>query len=402
MIDSLAEHGVDPADLVPALMATHTVKNPEFDPEAKRRADIAAREEAERGAGAGEEAEAEAEDEHGSKGDGQDKDSKALDVDAESILDPAPPYAEQPHSPLPTFDDDGGDIGDIGGALGGPEDEGDIGSALSAPSASPVAPKHTLSAPEADEDDGDIGGVRPDEPEAEAEKEAPDTKPHEETTAPVAEPIEEPEFQSMPHLPGVSTSITAADEDVTLDIRWTVLCDLFLVLVADSIYDSRSRAFLERIANALEFGWMDMVRFENRVTDALEMEERAQQLEQGEVIEARRKAALRKRYAMMGAAAVGGSLVIGLSAGLLAPLIGAGLGGFLGLVGVGGTTTFLTGVGGTALIASTGVLTGANVAAKGMGRRTREVRMFELKPLHNNKRVSCFITVGGWVRWVYR
>lgn len=142
---------------------------------------------------------------------------------------------------------------------------------------------------------------------------------------------------------------------------------------------------------------MDVVRFENRVTDALEIEERVQQLEQGEVIEARRKAALRKRYAMMGAAAVGGSLVIGLSAGLLAPLIGAGLGGFLGLVGVGGTTTFLTGIGGTALIASTGVLTGANIAAKGMGRRTREVRLFELKPLHNNKRVSCFITVGGYV-----
>ncbi|KAG9621611.1 DUF726-domain-containing protein, partial [Aureobasidium melanogenum] len=33
-------------------------------------------------------------------------------------------------------------------------------------------------------------------------------------------------------------------KNIDIDIRWTVLCDLFLVLVADSIYDGRSRALL--------------------------------------------------------------------------------------------------------------------------------------------------------------
>jgi hypothetical protein len=42
MIESLAEHGVDPADLVPALMTTHTVSNPDFDPKAKKEADAEA------------------------------------------------------------------------------------------------------------------------------------------------------------------------------------------------------------------------------------------------------------------------------------------------------------------------------------------------------------------------
>jgi hypothetical protein len=31
------------------------------------------------------------------------------------------------------------------------------------------------------------------------------------------------DFQAMPALPGVSTSLTSADEMVTLDIRWTVV-----------------------------------------------------------------------------------------------------------------------------------------------------------------------------------
>lgn len=173
------------------------------------------------------------------------------------------------------------------------------------------------------------------------------------------------------------------------------LCDLFLVLIADSVYDARSRTFLERVANALGFGWLDVVRFENRVTDALEIQESVGQLQQEEVIDSRRKAGKKKRYAIMGAAALGGGLVIGLSAGLLAPIIGAGLAGALGTIGIAGTGTFLAGAGGAAVITTTGVLTGVNIAGRGMAKRTREVRVFELKPLHNNKRVSCYLTVGG-------
>ena len=37
MIESLGEHGVVALDLVPALMTTHTVANPEYDPEEARR-----------------------------------------------------------------------------------------------------------------------------------------------------------------------------------------------------------------------------------------------------------------------------------------------------------------------------------------------------------------------------
>ena len=85
------------------------------------------------------------------------------------------------------------------------------------------------------------------------------------------------------------------------------LCDLFLVLIADSVYDSRSRAFLELVARALGFEWVDVVRFENRVTDALEIQEAVEKSEQGEIIEGRRTQARRRRYAYMGLAAAGAS-----------------------------------------------------------------------------------------------
>ena len=43
MVETLAERGLQPRDLVPALVATHTVANSEYDPaEAKRQADLPA------------------------------------------------------------------------------------------------------------------------------------------------------------------------------------------------------------------------------------------------------------------------------------------------------------------------------------------------------------------------
>jgi hypothetical protein len=91
----------------------------------------------------------------------------------------------------------------------------------------------------------------------------------------------------------------------------------------------------------------------------------------------------------------GGGLVIGLSAGLLAPVIGAGLGAAFTTIGISGTAGFLGGVGGAAVITTGGVLTGSGIAASGMARRTGVVRTFDILPLHNNKRVNSIVTVPG-------
>ena len=67
---------------------------------------------------------------------------------------------------------------------------------------------------------------------------------------------------SMPTLDGVSTEINEASKTITLDLRWTVLCDLFLVLTADSVYDARSRTLLEHVAESVGLTWMDVTKFE--------------------------------------------------------------------------------------------------------------------------------------------
>lgn len=198
MIESLAEHGVQAMDLVPSLMTTHTVANPEYDPaEARRVAE-------EKGA-----------------------DTPTLPPSAEVLpTTPLTPESNAQQNPIQT-----------------------TAKILNDTSVAPDA------------------------------------------------------------MPGVTTALSAADKDVTLDIRWTVLCDLFLILIADSVYDARSRVLLENVASKLGLGWLDVVKFESRVTEALEIQEGADKMENQELIDGRQKKARKKRYVMMGLATLGRCLL---------------------------------------------------------------------------------------------
>ncbi|OJJ47700.1 hypothetical protein ASPZODRAFT_1754981 [Penicilliopsis zonata CBS 506.65] len=210
-------------------------------------------------------------------------------------------------------------------------------------------------------------------------------------------PYEAHEGEDLPEVRTPSQLPTS--DNIDIDLRWTVLCDLFLVLIADSVYDARSRTLLERVGEAMDVSWLQICRFEKRVIDALEMQESADKetWDESEHMENRRKMALKKKYMIMGLATVGGGLVIGLSAGLLAPVIGAGLAAGFTTIGVSGTSAFLGGVGGTALIASGATLTGGTIGMRASHRRTGAVQTFEYRPLHNNKRVNLIVTVSGWM-----
>ncbi|MBE3043872.1 DUF726 domain-containing protein, partial [Candidatus Bathyarchaeota archaeon] len=210
-----------------------------------------------------------------------------------------------------------------------------------------------------------------------------------------------PPYEENPEsLPDVRTpSQLPSSSKLDIDLRWTVLCDLFLVLIADSSYDARSRCLLERVAKGMKIPWIDICRFEKRVTDAIEMQQAAEleNWNEDDHMEDRRKMALKRRYMMMGLATVGGGLVIGLSAGLLAPMIGAGLAAGFTTIGVGGTSSFLAGAGGAAVITSSAAASGSIIGGRAAGRRTGAVKTFEYRPLHNNKRVNLIITVSGWM-----
>lgn len=211
MIETLGNHGIEPKDLVPPLMTTHTVANPEYDPaEARKQAEIR-------------EAEASL------------KLSELAEDDSADISDGSRP------SPLPDVN---------------------------------TTPKSDTSAKSGDQQ-------------------------------PVQTTVRVLEDTSEAMMPGVSTHLSAADENVTLDIRWTVLCDLFLILIADSVYDARSRVLLENVALKLGLGWLDLVKFERRVTEALEIQEDLEKLEQAAVIEDVKKNSKKRRYMMLGLATLG-------------------------------------------------------------------------------------------------
>ena len=211
MIESLALHGVQAMDLVPSLMTTHTVANPEYDPaEARRQADL---------------------------------------------RDPEPDHPDDPE-PSPVSNDN----------------------VTTSPTESPS------------------GLMPPPAPSAGSES----TQPFQTTQMVLGK-------TSTASIPGVSTTLSAADEKVTLDIRWTVLCDLFLVLIADSVYDARSRVLLEMVAAKLGLGWLDVVKFESRVTEALEIQEGVERMENQDVIAGQQKAQRNKRIMMLGLATLGES-----------------------------------------------------------------------------------------------
>lgn len=226
---------------------------------------------------------------------------------------------------------------------------------------------------------------------------SPPPDPEDELPAEAPPPYQSEENQEAPEVTTPSQMPDTAKIDI--DLRWTVLCDLFLVLIADSVYDARSRILLERVAKMLDISWLEICRFEKRVTDALEMQQAAEKEDWNEDshMEVRRKEALKRRYVMMGLATVGGGLVIGLSAGLLAPVIGAGLAAGFTTIGVGGTSSFLAGAGGAAIITSSAAASGGLIGGRAANRRTGAVRTFEYRPLHNNKRVNLVVTVAGWL-----
>lgn len=205
-----------------------------------------------------------------------------------------PPKPKQPQPAVDPFADEGGDIG--GGLDVTPSAGVDDG--LTTPTASSYA------------------SVPPEYFPATADL----STPHSSPPAPIPVPLSSPPPADPPEkmhqvdnflnplpssLPGVSKTLTAADKTITLDIRWTILCDLFLSLIADSVYDARSRVLLGRVADKLGLEWMDVVRFERRLTEALEIQESVLAKEHGEVLEGQRKKGIRQRYVMMGLATLG-------------------------------------------------------------------------------------------------
>ncbi|KAJ2841508.1 hypothetical protein IWW36_006237, partial [Coemansia brasiliensis] len=195
----------------------------------------------------------------------------------------------------------------------------------------------------------------------------------------------------------------SAEQTLAIDVRATLVLDLFLLLLNDDVYDSRGRYLLRRLAESLNYPWLEVMRCERRVTHQLRLHDYAANVTAatkcaaGFAIKDRAQKGRARRLAIIGLATVGGGLVIGLSAGLLAPAIGAGIGATLGAIGIANTGAFFGSVGGTALITGAATLTGSGLAGSQIVRRTRFAEQFEFVPCINDNQTNLILTVPGWL-----
>ncbi|OBA25616.1 DUF726-domain-containing protein [Hanseniaspora valbyensis NRRL Y-1626] len=196
----------------------------------------------------------------------------------------------------------------------------------------------------------------------------------------------------------VSVDEIRHERELEVDVPWSVICHLFLLFLSKGNYDARSRVMLKQFAEYLTITNEEINQFEKRITETLELEQSEQQkLSRDDILKDRRKLRKRKKMAYVGLATVGGSLVLGLSGGLLAPVIGAGVAAGLSTVGITGLSGFLTGIGGTATVAATSTAIGANIGGSSMSRRMGSVKTFEFRPLYNNRRLNLIISISGWM-----
>lgn len=194
-----------------------------------------------------------------------------------------------------------------------------------------------------------------------------------------------------------------AEKPLTIDVRATLMLDLFLILLADNVYDSRGRYLLRCLADAVGYPWYEVMRCERRVGQQLRLSEYASDANlmakdtATTVAKERAHKGRKRRLVIIGLATVGGGLVIGLSAGLLAPAIGAGIGATLGAIGVANTGAFFGSIGGTALITGAATLTGSGLAGSQITRRTRFAEQFEFVPCVSEQKTNLILTVPGWL-----
>ncbi|KAJ1906910.1 hypothetical protein LPJ81_001080 [Coemansia sp. IMI 209127] len=194
-----------------------------------------------------------------------------------------------------------------------------------------------------------------------------------------------------------------AEQPLAIDIRATLVLDMFLLLLSDEVYDSRGRYLLRRLSKELRYPWIETMKCERRVTQQLSLHDYAVDVTSAtknsttSAVKERSGKNMKKRLVIIGLATVGGGLVIGLSAGLLAPAIGAGIGATLGAIGVANTGAFFGSIGGTALITGAATLTGSGMAGRQMTRRTRFAEQFEFIPCIDEKQTNLILTIPGWM-----
>ncbi|KAF2198758.1 DUF726-domain-containing protein [Delitschia confertaspora ATCC 74209] len=201
--------------------------------------------------------------------------------------------------------------------------------------------------------------------------------------------------------PPINTILTQLDEPK----RALILHSLVLILLSLEHYSAHSRILLLYITSSLGLSLSILKKDEETVARGL-LEAAHQQLNADAETKKRVESSETARKWKVGLASVAGAALIGVTGGLAAPLLAAGVGTVMGGLGLGATAA----AGYLGTLASSSVLVGglfgaygAKMTGKAMDEYAREVEDFGFIPIHHHlhnqesRRLRINICISGWL-----
>ncbi|RVX71220.1 hypothetical protein B0A52_04794 [Exophiala mesophila] len=190
------------------------------------------------------------------------------------------------------------------------------------------------------------------------------------------------------------------------DQRVLILHSLLLVLLSLESYSAESRVLLLRVTSSLKLPMKLLTEDENQVAKGL-LESAKQQMDADPETKRRAEANASSRKWKVGLSAAAGAILIGVTGGLAAPLLAAGVGSVMGGIGLGATATagYLGAMAGSApLVGALFGAYGGRMTAKITDKYAKEVEDFAFIPLQdktgerqNSRHLRVAIGVSGYL-----
>jgi len=206
--------------------------------------------------------------------------------------------------------------------------------------------------------------------------------------------------------PPVSSALMQLDESK----RALTLHSLVLILLSLENYSAHSRILLLYLTSSFGLDLSVLKKDEETVAQGL-LEAASQQLNTNAETKKAAEASQTARRWKVGLAGVAGAALIGVTGGLAAPLLAAGVGSVLGGLGLGATAAagYLgTLAGSSVLVGGLFGAYGAKMTGRAMDKYAREVEDFAFFPIHHSqdptqqdnksRRLRVAIAASGWLR----
>ncbi|PZD36852.1 DUF726 domain containing protein [Pyrenophora tritici-repentis] len=206
--------------------------------------------------------------------------------------------------------------------------------------------------------------------------------------------------------PAVPTTLTQLDESK----RTLILHSLVLILLSLEHYSAHSRVLILYLTSSLGLSRAVLKKDEETVAQGL-LEAASQQINADAETKKAAEASQTARKWKVGLAGVAGAALIGVTGGLAAPLLAAGVGSMMGGIGLGATAAagYLgTLAGSSVLVGGLFGAYGAKMTGRAMDEYARQVEDFAFIPIHRtqdpenqdneSRRLRVAIAVSGWLR----